>query len=178
MGKVILVTGGARSGKSSWAQQTAEKSTAGSKRIFIATAEPLDTEMCERIRKHREDRDTTWTTVESPYDLDKAISSLDNKSVVCIDCITVWLGNMWHRLNGNEDALNKCCGALCDVLQLWKTTMAGQMFIVTNEVGWGIVPESPEVRIFRDMAGFLNKHLAAIADELILTVCGVPLKIK
>jgi adenosylcobinamide kinase / adenosylcobinamide-phosphate guanylyltransferase len=178
MGKIVLVTGGARSGKSSWAQQTAENATTGSKRIFIATAVPIDSEMCDRIKKHREDRDATWTTVESPYELDKAISSLDNGSVVCIDCITVWLGNMWHQLNGDEHALNMCCGRLCDALKRWKTTMDGEMFIVTNEVGWGIVPESPEVRLFRDMAGFLNKRLASIADELILTVCGVPLKIK
>lgn len=178
MGKIILVTGGARSGKSSWAQQAAEKSTAGSKRIFIATAVPLDSEMCDRIKKHREDRDATWTTVESPYELDKAILSLDNESVVCIDCITVWLGNMWHQVNGNEDAIKTCGETLCNVLHTWNTTMSGEMFIVTNEVGWGIVPESPGVRVFRDMAGFLNKSLASIADELILTVCGVPLKIK
>jgi adenosylcobinamide kinase/adenosylcobinamide-phosphate guanylyltransferase len=178
MGKIILVTGGARSGKSSWAQHSAEKLSTGSKRMFIATAVPLDSEMYDRIKKHREDRDETWTTVESPYELDKAISSLDNDSVICIDCITVWLGNMWHQLNGDEDALKKCAGTLCNALQLWKSTKNGQMFIVTNEVGWGIVPESPEVRVFRDMAGFLNKSLAVIADELILTVCGVPLKVK
>ncbi len=178
MGKIVLVTGGARSGKSSWAQQNAEKSVAGGKRVFIATAVPLDSEMCDRIKKHREDRDETWSTVESPYDLDKAVSLLENESVVCIDCITVWLGNMWHQLNGDEDALKKCTGTLCKVLQMWKSTMNGEMYIVTNEVGWGIVPESPDVRIFRDMAGFLNKNLACIADELILTVCGVPLKIK
>lgn len=178
MGKIVLVTGGARSGKSSWAQKTAEESTAGSKRIFIATAVPLDSEMDKRIRKHQEDRDATWSTVESPYNLDKAISALENESVVCIDCITVWLGNMWYMVHGDEDALNKCCKALCTAFQLWKTTMSGEMFIVTNEVGWGIVPETPEVRVFRDMAGFLNKNIASIADELILTVCGVPLKIK
>jgi adenosylcobinamide kinase/adenosylcobinamide-phosphate guanylyltransferase len=178
MGKIVLVTGGARSGKSSWAQKAAEELTAYSKRLFVATAVPLDNEMSERIRKHREDRDATWTTVESPYELEKAISSIVNDSVVCIDCITVWLGNIWYQLNGDEHALNRCCEVLCNTLKLWKSTKNGHMFIVTNEVGWGIVPESPEVRVFRDMAGFLNKNLAGIADELILTVCGVPLKIK
>lgn len=178
MGTIVLVTGGARSGKSSWAQQAAEKLSTGSKRFFIATAVPLDSEMCDRIKKHREDRDEFWTTIESPYDLDKIIASPDIDSVVCVDCITVWLGNMWHLLHGNEDALKTRCDALCNALHLWKSTKTGMMFIVTNEVGWGIVPESPEVRIFRDMAGFLNKNLASIADELILTVCGVPLKIK
>ncbi|HEX2958043.1 MAG TPA: bifunctional adenosylcobinamide kinase/adenosylcobinamide-phosphate guanylyltransferase [Chitinispirillaceae bacterium] len=179
MGKIVLVTGGARSGKSSWAQQNAENSTAGKKRVFIATAVPIDTEMSDRILKHREDRDAAiWTTVESPYELAKAVASVDNESVVCIDCITVWLGNMWYQLDGDEDALNKCGRTLCNAFQVWKTTMSGEMFIVTNEVGWGIVPESPEVRMFRDTAGFLNKSLAAIADELILTICGVPLKVK
>lgn len=178
MSTVILVTGGARSGKSSWAQKRAEDSPFTAKRQFIATAVPLDDEMSKRIRKHQQDRDCSWTTVDAPYDLEMAIQTIGNDFVVCIDCLTVWLGNIWYQNNGDEEQLKMRCTTLTAALHKWKTTARGEMIIVTNEVGWGIVPESPEVRVFRDIAGFLNKSIADIADELFLAVCGVPLRIK
>jgi adenosylcobinamide kinase/adenosylcobinamide-phosphate guanylyltransferase len=134
--------------------------------------------MSKRIDKHREDRDQHWKTIEAPYDLENAILSVVNDSVICIDCLTVWLGNIWFQKNGIEDEMKRCCMSLKDCLQSWKKSMRGEMIIVTNEVGWGIVPEEPGVRIFRDVAGFLNKSIAEIADEVVLTVCGLPLKLK
>jgi adenosylcobinamide kinase/adenosylcobinamide-phosphate guanylyltransferase len=178
MGKIILVTGGARSGKSSWAQSRAEESQFTYKRVFVATALPLDDEMSKRIEKHREDRDSTWNAIEAPYDLECAIKSIVNDSVICIDCLTVWLGNIWFQKNGDENEMRKSCESLRDYLKSWEKTAIGELIIVTNEVGWGIVPEDPGVRVFRDVAGFLNKSIAGIANEVVLTVCGVPLKIK
>ncbi len=178
MSTVILVTGGARSGKSSWALKRAEESLFSNRRLFIATAVALDDEMCQRIAKHQQDRDCSWTTIEVPYNLEDAVRGISNEMVVCIDCLTVWLGNIWHLNNGNEEKLKSCIESLTTTLKNWKMTAHSELIIVTNEVGWGIVPESPEVRVFRDMAGFLNKSIANIADELILTVCGVPLRIK
>lgn len=178
MSTIILVTGGARSGKSSYVQKRAEDLSFSKKRLFIATAVPLDDEMCHRIEKHQQDRDSSWTTIEAPYDLEEPVRAIGNDTVVCIDCLTVWLGNIWYRNNGNEEKLKMCTESLANTLKKWKMTARSELLIVTNEVGWGIVPESPEVRVFRDMAGFLNKSIADIADELILTVCGVSLRIK
>jgi len=171
MKKTIFITGGSRSGKSSYALKTAKTY---SKRGFIATAIPFDDEMKERIKKHKIERGKKYSTVEEPYDLIKAITKLENNvDVIIFDCISVWLGNLLFKHGETENnfiELNsfykKIKNLKCDII------------IVTNEVGMGIIPENKLARHYRDIAGFVNQKLAKFADEVIFMVSGIPIKIK
>ncbi len=171
MSKITFVTGGSRSGKSRYALEVAEKY---SKRGFIATAIPFDDEMKSRIKKHQDERENKFITLEEPYNLADAISNLETKTdVVVIDCITVWLGNLLFKFGEDRmdfDAIDLLYAKLkdtkCDII------------IVTNEVGMGIIPENKLARHYRDLAGFVNQRLATIADEVIFMVSGIPTKIK
>ena len=178
MGKIILITGGARSGKSSFALRKAQESEFNNKKVFIATAMASDSEMVKRIQKHRDERDVKWETIEEPVALERLIATLTAKSVYCLDCLTVWLGNVWFTCGSDDEVLINHCRSLATALTKWKDTVLGEMLIVTNEVGSGIVPESPEVRLYRDMAGVLNQMVGALADEIFLTVCGAAVRIK
>lgn len=172
MSRVILVTGGARSGKSRYAIDQAARDYR--KKAFIATAIPFDGEMKERIAKHQTERDKSFLTIEASYDLAHALDSVAGRvDGVVIDCLTVWLGNLMHR-NGVDaeaypevqDFLNRLENPPCDVL------------MVTNEIGMGIVPDNAMSRRFRDLAGKLNQDAAALADVVILMVCGHSIVIK
>lgn len=170
-GKIVFVTGGARSGKSGFALDRAE--ALGSSRAFIATAEATDEEMAERIRRHKDGRDASWTTIEEPLDLAGALSKAGSRhDVIVIDCLTLWLSNvlMADKDIGHETA------AL--ILELKVIRKKAYVFIVTNEVGMGIVPVHELARRFRDEAGRLAREVAAIADEVYLMVAGIPVKIK
>jgi adenosylcobinamide kinase/adenosylcobinamide-phosphate guanylyltransferase len=171
MPKVTYVTGGTRSGKSKFAM---EKALAYHKRTFIGTAEPYDKEMKERIRKHQNDRNNRFETIEESLDLAQAIRKVsDDTEVIIMDCLTIWLGNLMHH-NGategtyaEEDAFVAALeDAPCDVI------------LVSNEIGFGTVPDDPLGRIFRDHAGRLNQQIAALADEAYVTISGIPVKIK
>ncbi len=172
MAEIILLTGGARSGKSAEALRLAEPFE---RRVFIATAEAFDDEMRERIARHRAERGDGWQTVEAPLDLAAAIEGIgDPRAAAVVDCLTVWLGNLMHRdesVTGNSPP----CTALLDAL---RRSSAARIILVTNEIGMGIVPEYALSRRFRDAAGRLNQRVAALADRVILTVCGLPLTIK
>jgi adenosylcobinamide kinase/adenosylcobinamide-phosphate guanylyltransferase len=172
MAEVILITGGARSGKSAEALRLTD---GFARRVFVATAEAFDEEMRERIGLHRAERGDGWKTVEEPLDLAGALRRLDNpQSAVVIDCLTVWLGNLMHRdANTAEDA--PPCAELVEAL---RSSRAGRVIVVTNEVGMGIIPEHAVSRRYRDVAGRLNQRIAAIADRVILMVCGQPLVLK
>ena len=170
MAKVYLVTGGARSGKSSYAEDLAKKLCPdGSRRCYIATAEAFDDEMKARIAAHRKRREGEFFTVESPIELGKAITESQEKSeVILVDCLTVWMGNLLHynRLEQKEILLKALENAKCDIV------------LVTNETGMGIVPANELSRAFRDEAGYLNQTVARIADNVVFMVCGLPMSVK
>lgn len=166
MSKVTLVLGGARSGKSRFAERLAEGAAS---RTYIATAEPFDDEMRDRIGKHREQRGGGWTTVEAPLDLAEALAACTSDFVL-VDCVTVWLGNLMHHQRNLRDEV----AALCDCL---KTQMA-DVVLVSNEVGLSIVPENAMARRFRDDQGLANQRLAEVADEVYFIAAGLPLTLK
>jgi adenosylcobinamide kinase/adenosylcobinamide-phosphate guanylyltransferase len=169
----LLVLGGARSGKSRHAQARAEV-RAGAlnlKRVFIATAQPFDEEMRERIAHHQADRDTDWETVEAPVALAEAISARSAPdTVLLVDCLTLWTTNL---ILGDHDT-RSATAALLDALRV----APGPVILVANEVGFGIVPENALARRFRDEAGLINQRVAAAVGEVQLVVAGIPLTIK
>ncbi|AZO46561.1 MAG: bifunctional adenosylcobinamide kinase/adenosylcobinamide-phosphate guanylyltransferase [Mesorhizobium sp.] len=165
---LTFIIGGARSGKSAHAETLVTASP--SPWAYIATAEAYDDEMRERIALHRARRGEGWATVDAPLDLAAAIEALPDHEPVLIDCLTLWLTN--HMLA--ERDLDAECRRLVDVL----SRPRGPWFVVSNEVGLGIVPDNALARRFRDAAGRLNQQVAAVADTVLLMVAGLPLKVK
>jgi adenosylcobinamide kinase / adenosylcobinamide-phosphate guanylyltransferase len=173
MGKLTLLTGGSRSGKSTYALKLA--SGYGDHRVFIATALATDDEMKARIDKHKHDRGQAFNTVEAPYNLADAIMTLDSEcSVAVVDCLTVWLGNMFYKFDNDDRAIEDAISGLCLAVQ----KRPFDLILVTNEVGMGIVPDNALARRFRDAQGSLNQRIAACADAVYLCCCGIPLEIK
>jgi adenosylcobinamide kinase / adenosylcobinamide-phosphate guanylyltransferase len=169
-GGVALVGGGARSGKSAFALARAQR--LGPRRIFLATAEPLDEEMETRIARHRQERGGAFITIEEPRHLPDRLAQLAEVDVVVVDCLTLWLSNL---LVGGVTAepIQQQVEALVAVLaqrRFWA-------LVVTNEVGMGIVPETPLGRAFRDLAGWTHQRLARLADEIFLATLGVVLRL-
>lgn len=169
MGKTTLILGGARSGKSRFAQGLAEQ--ADGRLIYVATAGAYDAEMEDRIERHRLDRGKRWETVEEQYDLAGVIARRGlTGTVLLVDCLTLWLSNLMLAEKNRTDASERLVAAL--------ERQEGHVIFVSNEVGWGIVPETPLGRAFRDEAGRLNQVLAAQADAVALVVAGLPLWLK
>jgi adenosylcobinamide kinase / adenosylcobinamide-phosphate guanylyltransferase len=139
-------------------------------RLFIATGEPSDQEMAERIARHQADRGGGWTTLESPLDLAGAITGLQPSDVAVVDCLTLWLSNVMLA----ERSVDLAASALVEAVR----ACPAQLFLVSNEVGQGIVPENPLARRFRDEAGRLHQRLAEAADEVVLIVAGLPVRLK
>lgn len=168
MGKSILVTGGARSGKST----LAERMTLGlgAPAIYIATAQAHDDEMAARIALHQDRRGDEWTTHAAPFDLSVALSGTDGAGPRLVDCLTLWLTNL--MLDGRD------WSAETDILIDTLAQQRAPVVFVTNEVGCGIVPENKLAREFRDAAGFVNQRVAEACDELWFTVAGHPIKVK
>jgi adenosylcobinamide kinase/adenosylcobinamide-phosphate guanylyltransferase len=167
--RTTLVLGGARSGKSAHAQALAE--AAGGELVFIATAEAYDDEMRERIARHRADRDTRWRTVEAPRDLVGAIEREDGVGrTILVDCLTLWLSNL---LLADED-LDAAGVALREAV----AGVRGRIIFVSNEVGFGIVPENALARAFRDAQGRLNQRVAAACEAVDLVVAGIRIAVK
>jgi adenosylcobinamide kinase/adenosylcobinamide-phosphate guanylyltransferase len=170
---ITFVIGGCRSGKSGHAQKLAEK-TAGKHRIFIATCVPCDDEMRDRIKKHQEVRDESWTTVEAPILLPDTLAKYGKEeNAVLLDCLTVWIGNLLMYPDIIQE-IDQRISRFIEVLQHVK----GQVIIVSNEVGASVVPENKLARQFRDIIGILNQKTAEAADTVIWTVAGIPVKIK
>jgi adenosylcobinamide kinase/adenosylcobinamide-phosphate guanylyltransferase len=168
-GSSLFVIGGARSGKSRFAQARAE--AAGDNPVFVATAEAFDDEMRDRIARHRADRDERWRTVEAPHDLPAAIDALNAKNaVVLVDCLTLWASNL---LLADADIV-RAGQQLCDAIARFE----GRLILVANEVGLGIVPDNALARAFRDAAGQLNQAVAATVREVVLLTAGLPLTLK
>lgn len=169
--EIVLVLGGARSGKSSWALRYVEKRYTSL--TFLATAEVRDDEMAERIRRHRASRDSRWHVVEEPLDIDNILLAHRTPGgATLIDCLTVWLSNV--LLKKGRDAVAAYQHRLLEALA--QTEQA--VVLVANEVGSGIVPEHPLGREFRDLAGILNQKVAELSDRVVLIVAGIPLYIK
>lgn len=173
MSKVTLVTGGARSGKSRFAEKLADGFVP--LRGYLATGQAGDAEMAERIARHRGRRGAGWETVEEPLELAGAVARADGAyTVLLVDCITLWLSNLlFHCEGGAGEALQRVA-AFTESFGALKTPL----IIVTNEVGMGIVPEHPLARSFRDLAGEANELIAARADEVYVTISGLPLRLK
>jgi adenosylcobinamide kinase/adenosylcobinamide-phosphate guanylyltransferase len=165
---LTLLIGGARSGKSSHAEQLVARYPAPW--TYIATAQAYDEEMRERIALHRAQRGDGWQTRDAPLDLVGAIDAVPDGRPMLIDCLTLWLTN--HMLAEHDVAAE--CAKLAQCL----SKPRGPWFVVSNEVGQGIVPDNALARCFRDAAGRLNQQVAAVADSVILMVAGLPMKVK
>jgi len=172
MSELILVTGGVRSGKSSYAQTIAEAS--GAKVFYIATAEALDGDMYRRIASHKKSRSKSWITIEEPIRLVKAIDSLSAENItIILDCLTLFISNLIHK--GLTDA--EVYSEIKKIIKALRNK-AALSIIVTNEVGSGIVPENRLSRRFRDLQGRVNQITAKEADRVCLLVSGLPVQIK
>ena len=167
-----LILGGARSGKSSYSLELARHFPPP--RLYLATAEAGDEEMADRIARHRRGRGEGWDTREAPLELAEAIAQAQGRyQVILVDCLTLWLSN-WLLRGGDHAGLKAVCLELVATLKQASTPT----ILVSNEVGWGIVPENPLAREFRDWAGWLHQQLAAAADLVVLLVAGLPLTLK
>jgi adenosylcobinamide kinase/adenosylcobinamide-phosphate guanylyltransferase len=171
MHRITLITGGARSGKSRQALVLAPSERT---RAFLATAEPFDWEMRERIARHRSERPADFYTVEEPCDIAGALGQLDTAyEVVVIDCLTVWLANLMHRHGSEREDYPE----VNDLLALLEDPPC-DLIIVSNELGMGVVPENAMSRRFRDLSGLVNQRVGELANEVILMVSGLPMVIK
>jgi adenosylcobinamide kinase / adenosylcobinamide-phosphate guanylyltransferase len=172
VGHLLLVTGGSRSGKSRYAVERAR--AWGAHVLYVATCQPADDEMRERVRRHQAERPATWTTVEPGSDVIPAIQEQGpHADGVLLDCLTLYVSSLLMSGSG-ELEVTRQVDALCLALR----EVPGPTAIVTNEVGWGVVPETPLGRLFRDAAGRANQVAASYAQEVVLLVSGVPVVIK
>ncbi len=174
---LTLVLGGARSGKSRYAQSLA--AAAGGPVLFVATAAPVsadeDHEMAARIARHRADRPRHWKTLEAPLEVVAAVRSAEG--VVLVDCVTLWISNLLYQHRGLERGCREK-EILDEVESLAAVLREREAFAVSNEVGEGIVPETPLAREFRDLQGQANQILAREASRVVLLVAGIPLTLK
>ena len=174
MNKIILVTGGARSGKSVFAEKCTD--FASGNRAYIATAHITDEEMMRRVKAHRERRTGNgWTNIEEEYDLAAALECARSKDAVLVDCLSVWINNLMFRDPAfSEKDMTRETERLTAALKAFP----GTAVLVLNEVGQGIVPANELARRFRDCSGRCGQMIAAAADEVWYCVCGIPMKIK
>jgi adenosylcobinamide kinase/adenosylcobinamide-phosphate guanylyltransferase len=163
-----LILGGARSGKSRYAERLVEN--AASRGTYCATAEAGDAEMTARIAAHQARRGPFWCTVEAPLALASTIAAAGPEGPVLVDCLTLWLSNL--LMAGRQPDAE--AGVLCRALH----EAVGPVVLVSNEVGMGLVPETPLGRHFRDAAGRLNQEIAALADRVVFIAAGLPLVLK
>nr|WP_321457117.1 bifunctional adenosylcobinamide kinase/adenosylcobinamide-phosphate guanylyltransferase [uncultured Cohaesibacter sp.] len=169
--QTTLVVGGARSGKSSFAQKLCEDSPFNLFYIATSPVIPEDSELAARIKKHKDDRGPRWRAIEEEIDIARVIMELDsNENALLIDCATLWLNNLLYHSLPLQDHLN----ALVDALKASKA----HIVLVSNEVGQGIVPSVREVRTFRDHQGWLNQRLAVVTDRVIEVRVGIPQQLK
>jgi adenosylcobinamide kinase / adenosylcobinamide-phosphate guanylyltransferase len=178
----ILVTGGARSGKSTFAEKLAMR--LGNEGFYIATSQYYDDEMRERIALHRQQREGTgfsWLTKEEPYRLRELLeflqTSANEDSVILVDCMTLWLSNWLLVSEDRAEATRETRQKLLELVET-VSSFKGHLVIVTNEVGSSIVPEYPLGRLFRDLAGTMNQRLAEKCEQVFLVTAGIPIELK
>ena len=176
MAEIILITGGARSGKSRVAQELAEDRVG--RRLFVATCTVTDSEMQHRIEQHQLDRqDGGWDTIEETVDLEELLNENQEYGVVLIDCLTLWVNNLLFTDSGNALDETAVAAKVKSILEAC-AVRTGTVIMVTNEVGQGIVPENVLARRYRDLVGRCNQVIGSVADKVILVTCGIPLAIK
>ncbi len=198
--RVTLVLGGARSGKSWFSEELAAKRAENSI-LYVATLEPFDDEMKERVKSHQASRPTSWRTLEAPYKLTVAIKeTLGAEQIVLVDCLTLWSTNRLLQISPYEgypgglteeepaqfqEATESDYAALeqnltSELVELinWLREQGRGLILVSNEVGMGLVPPYPLGRVYRDMLGRLNQRAAELADEVIFCAAGIPVELK
>jgi adenosylcobinamide kinase/adenosylcobinamide-phosphate guanylyltransferase len=167
-----LVTGGTRSGKSRYAVERA--SNWGARVLYVATCQPADDEMRERVRRHQAERPVTWRTIEPGVNVLPAIQAQGSEADgILLDCLSLYVSSLLMSGSGESEVVRQV-DALCQTLRAIRRPAA----IVTNEVGWGVVPETSLGRLFRDAAGRANQVAARHAQEVVLLVSGIPMVIK
>jgi len=172
VGHLLLVTGGTRSGKSRYAVERA--SMWGPRILYVATCQPADEEMWERVRQHQAERPTSWETVEPGAHVLQAIQEQGSQvDGILLDCLTLYVSSLLMSGSGEFEVMQQV-DALCLALHKVGRPTA----VVTNEVGWGVVPETSLGRLFRDVAGRANQVAARHAEEVVMLVCGLPVVIK
>jgi adenosylcobinamide kinase/adenosylcobinamide-phosphate guanylyltransferase len=169
---VTLVLGGVRSGKSRWAQALA----GNCERVaYVATAQARDREMDEKIRRHQADRPADWKTLEEPLELARVLLNHGEKfDLLLVDCLTVFVSNLMETAETDGVSMERRVDAFLEALRL----IPASVILVSNEVGSGVVPPYPTGRVYRDALGELNQRVAAIADNVVLMVAGLPLALK
>ena len=173
MNKTIFVLGGCRSGKSGYALEAAREFPRN-KRIFIATCNPQDDEMRQRVARHQEERSRSWQTVEAQLLLPEAVDTNSREAdVILVDCLTLWISNLLMA-SEDPDEIEGQIPRLTAAIENAKCPLV----LVSNEVGQGIVPENKLARQFRDLVGYVNQAVADCVDEVVWTVAGIPVKIK
>jgi adenosylcobinamide kinase/adenosylcobinamide-phosphate guanylyltransferase len=187
MGRLILILGGARSGKSTFAQELAGN-LGGEHVLYVATAEAGDEEMQQRIAAHRKARPSIWQTVEAPVDVGKAIHdalAIGSVDAVLLDCLTLLVSNVILQGASEDDSDNVDESAAWERVEaeldgVLDTFCVGDMpwIVVSNEVGWGLVPPYPLGRVYRDLLGRANQRMAAMADQVYLMIAGMPVDVK
>jgi adenosylcobinamide kinase/adenosylcobinamide-phosphate guanylyltransferase len=180
---LTLVLGGARAGKTTFAEQLVARHAGAV--CYVATAEPLDDEMRARIAAHRSSRPPHWTTIESPLEVTAALNNIEQPSAVLLDCLTLWTSNLLLReLDSDkitpERAKRAEAAAIEAVTSLlgWQSTTGVALYVVSNEVGLGVTPPYALGRVFQDVLGRLNQRVAAAASEVYLVVAGMALPLK
>lgn len=178
-GKIVLITGGTRSGKSVFAEKYA---AAQSDRVaYIATAHVYDQEMQMRVTMHRKRRPDTWQTFEAPYHAEQVLpEAVKRADIILFDCLTIYTSNLLLAENvpaNPEERFQYVMKEIDTLVDSCRKSQATILF-VTNEVGMGIVPENALAREYRDVAGMVNQKIAACADEVYLVVCGLPVELK
>lgn len=170
---IILVTGGARSGKSHFAIEKADSLPGG--KVYLATGEALDAEMRQRILQHKQRRPPHWATIEEPINICAALHEAEvNYQVVLLDCMTLWISNLLTRVSLSEEGVK----GRIEELALLLPSLRCSLVAVTNEVGMGVVPENPLARSFRDLAGFANQKLSEASSQAYFMVSGLPVRLK
>lgn len=177
MGKIIFILGGARSGKSTFAVNLAKKIS--KEVLFLATAQPKDKEMQERIKLHRKNRPSSWPTIEEPFDILKVLSGPIKQKMIIIDCLTLYISNLLTMKQKNiKKAEINIINHILTLIKIIKNLKNKSCIIISNEVGLGIVPVNPLARYFRDIAGVVNQIVAKNSQQVYFLSAGIPLKIK
>ena len=174
MSKLILILGGARSGKSAFAEGLARQR--GGRTLYVATAEARDADMERRIAAHRRQRPAEWDTLEEPLHLASAIPS-DGYDTCLLDCLTLWVSNMLLPREGNPEAEREILAAADGLLAVWRRS-AAVWIVVSNEVGLGVAPATRLGGVYRDALGRVNQAVAARADAVYLMTAGLALELK